>query len=1049
MNTGATAISLAYYGVFVVYFVLGVHAYRTAPKSRGNQLYLLLGLAISTWSFGYSMTAATHNYTDALVWARVSKIGELAAYGLFYLTISTHVSKGKTSVGSIVLVMFLMVVNIYNFVISDNYYLYYGLNKTILGYLDLGGRLVEQTFLGELFGIASFATTFTLSLTKLGFTYLRSDAKEERVEYILLFYSTLFLFVAILFFDAMIPAYTTLLMPNATVFFAFLPMVTLAFFINKGQQDQSVVKQDENELNAVLNINQKERVLDIAEFTLFASALVAFPMELYLGKWTDFRSVIFILLIPLVTAFCIRMIRAYAENRKAKDIWVNVLIGLCLFLFVFQYRETGGLTVWILPLSFIPLSMLMRSKGSLFVLILTSALATIAMFLMNPIYWGAFRFYDILKRLLVFVLLFGSAIYVNYLYRYRLRENEEQVRIQEKLVSITASFIDTDVFNFEEKMIGLIKNARIFMGADRMYVAMFSDDFDALNFIYEGTVENMYSLKNSIGSMSTSDIPWITEKMKDGEFCVINDIRKLPPEASAEQLLFKRAGMKSTMFMPIKKAGKPVGVIGVENLNEYIEYSETSRDMMRFIVDIVNDALDQVGAQERARYLAHYDPLTELPNRVKFKKLVEQHLREHPNESCAILYLDLDSFQYINDTVGHDGGDELLRVIANEIREVLRPSDIFSRFSGDEFCIMLADVRDRFETTRLVEGITMLFQTPKLVVDQEFFVSVSAGVSIYPKDSNDFDELVAAAEMALHEVKVSGKNKHLICTPEMRKLYHFRHRIAANLERGLDKGEIRMMYQPILNAKNQSIEAFEALMRWDCPELGTVYPSDFLPVVEEMGLNRRILALSVDMVCRQMRKWRDQDFEIKVAMNISVDQFKRPEIVDIFLDASQRYGIRLEYLVLEVSESIEYKSDIDILQRLKNIGLKISLHDFGSKHSSLSRISEMSVDNIKIDKSFVLGLFSNEKNKGITKSIIEIGRNLNISVTAMGVETEAQYKYLIENNVDYMQGNYFYRPMIEDTATNLLMFSQLNKKKSMEDSFVEPSAHFSSNAFGG
>lgn len=1042
MNTGATAISLAYYGIFVVYFALGVHAYRSAPKARTNQLFLLLGLSISIWSFGYSMTATSPGYNEALGWARVSKIGELAAYGLFYLTISTHVHKGRISYGSVALVVFLFAVNIFNYTLSDHYYMYYGLNKTTLGYLDMGGKLVEQTIGGELFGIASFATTFTLSLTQLGFTYFKSEAKEDRLENVLLFYSTMFLFVTTLFFDAMIPAYTTLIMPNATVFFAFLPMVTLAFFINKVQHEQSAEKHEESELTTVLNVNQKEKVLDITEFILFSSALVAFPLEHYMGKWTDIRSVLFILLIPLVTAFSVRMVRSYVNNRRVKDILINVIIGLCLYFFVLQYADSGGLTVWILPLSFIPLSMLMRSKWSLIVLILASALATISIFWMHPIYWGTFKSYDIIKRLFVFGMLFVSAVYVNYLYRYRLRENEEQVRIEEKLVSITASFIDTDVFNFEEKTIGLIKNARIFLGADRMYVAMFTTDFEALNFIYEGTVENMHSLKNSIGSMNTSEIPWMTAKMLAGETVILEDIRKLPPEASAEQLLFKRAGMKSTMFLPIKKAGKPVGIIGVENLIEYTNYSETNRDMMRFIVDIVNDALDQVGAQERATYLSYYDPLTELPNRAKFKKLVEQHIREHPNESCSILYFDLDSFQYINDTVGHDGGDELLRVIAKEVKEVLRPNDIMSRFSGDEFCIMFADTRDRFEISRLAEGIIALFQTPKQVVDQEFFVSISAGVSIYPKDSTDFDELVAAAEMALHEVKVSGKNKHLICTSEMRKLYHFRHRIAANLVRALDKGEIRMVYQPIISAKNQAIVAFEALMRWDCPELGIVQPSDFLPVVEEMGLNRRVLALSVDMICRQMRKWKDQGFDMVVAMNISVDQFKRPEIVDIFLDASKRYGINLEYIVLEVSEAIEYKSDMDVLQRLKNIGLKISLHDFGSKHSSLSRISEMSVDNIKIDKSFILGLFSNEKNKGITKSIIEIGNNLNISVTAMGVESEAQFKYLTDNGIDFLQGNYFYRPMTEETATNLLTLSHLNKKKAVAEPIANPSGYF-------
>jgi len=425
--------------------------------------------------------------------------------------------------------------------------------------------------------------------------------------------------------------------------------------------------------------------------------------------------------------------------------------------------------------------------------------------------------------------------------------------------------------------------------------------------------------------------------------------------------------------------------------------------------------------RERARvdYLAVHDDLTGLLNRSNLREKAQLALSRaaRKNARCGLLLIDLDDFKHVNDTIGHSQGDELLRLIGDQLRKLMREGDLCCRLGGDEFAIFMEDVDDIAGIATLAERVLQTLQQGIVVNDSEVRLTVSTGISLYPDDGNDIETLIKNADLAMYRAKAIGRNQFCFFTPSLQKDVERRFRTSMELHQALSRGEFRLAFQPLWDVKSGEMVAVEALIRWQHPVNGLILPGNFIPVAEQSG---QIIAIGnwvIEAACQQLRVWLDAGLSIRVAINISALQFRRTGFLDALMVALQRYAIPPQLIELELTESVMAEDNEQLeslLKHLRKLDLSMSIDDFGTGYSSLSYLRRMPVKTLKIDRSFVADLPDNADAVAITEGIIAMAHAMGCSVVAEGVELAAQLDFLRQRGCDYVQGFLLSRPISAD-----------------------------------
>lgn len=422
---------------------------------------------------------------------------------------------------------------------------------------------------------------------------------------------------------------------------------------------------------------------------------------------------------------------------------------------------------------------------------------------------------------------------------------------------------------------------------------------------------------------------------------------------------------------------------------------------------------DRWKAEEHIRYLAHYDPLTGLANRVTFNDKLTDALmrRERTEEKIAVMFLDLDRFKEVNDTLGHSVGDALLVEFASRLKKCVRNTDIISRLSGDEFAIALLDIQDTEQVRKSVSRIFNRMALPFKLEGHDVNCSVSIGIAIGPEDGKDTNGLLKCADMALYNAKDDGRNTSSFFHNEMDELLQHRRKIETELRHALANDEFEMYFQPQYDLQSGEMSGCESLIRWNHPELGTVAPGHFISIAEESGLIVPIGEWTLRAACKTAAGWSKP---YKVAVNVSPVQFRRTNVVALVQDVLAETGLPANRLELEITEAILMADTDKVMEELSNLrelGISIAMDDFGTGYSSLGYLSRFVFDKIKIDRSFMKDIESEGTATAIISTIITLGNSLGMSIVAEGVETQKQADYLRELDCGYVQGYFFGRPM--------------------------------------
>ena len=436
-------------------------------------------------------------------------------------------------------------------------------------------------------------------------------------------------------------------------------------------------------------------------------------------------------------------------------------------------------------------------------------------------------------------------------------------------------------------------------------------------------------------------------------------------------------------------------------------------------VGVFSDITAVKESQEKLDHMAHHDPLTALPNRLLFHDRLQHALQRasRMDEQLAVLFIDLDRFKNVNDTLGHHVGDELLIQVAGALSERLREGDTLARLGGDEFIVLLENVDGALGAGLVAEKLMAMFEQPFIVSDYELFVTGSVGISLYPNDATDLNMLIRNADVAMYQAKARGRNGYQFYAPSMTGEGVERLRLEAMLRRSIDKNEIFLNYQPQVEIDTGRLIGAEALVRWNSPELGVVPPFRFIPLAEDIGFISQLGKWVLYEACRQMIRWQEQGLWVpKIAVNLSVKQFERGSIATMVADVLAETGLEPHRLQLEVTETVIMNTGdaLAFINDLHAIGVGLAIDDFGTGYSSLAYLKQMPVQTLKIDRSFIKDISTDINDEAITIAIIQLGKSLNLSVIAEGVETREQADFLLRHGCKLAQGYFYGRPVMPE-----------------------------------
>lgn len=497
-----------------------------------------------------------------------------------------------------------------------------------------------------------------------------------------------------------------------------------------------------------------------------------------------------------------------------------------------------------------------------------------------------------------------------------------------------------------------------------------------------------------------------------------NDLNNL--QIHIQQLIDKKIKLYQSEQQCYRKNGETLWIMSTLSLIR--DYQDKP---IYFIMQVQNITL-QKKAEERLRHMAYHDPLTGLANRNKLEQFINHILAsaKRHQQGFALLFLDLDRFKNINDTIGHEAGDLLLQVVAERLRSTVRNTDMVARLGGDEFVLLVTDVKKTESVALIAQKILENVLQVIIIKGQEIYITTSIGISLYPYDGQNMQTLMKNADLALYRAKEHGRNNYQFYTVEMTSKAQEKMTLQNALGHALVKNEFLLHYQPKMDLKTRCITGIEALLRWKNKEYGTITPDEIISLAEDTGLIIPVSEWVLKTACKQLKMWHEMGFtSLTMAINCSARQFKQATFVDDILQTITQVGLPPQALEIEVTEStimLDPENTLRTLYALKDLGVQIAIDDFGTGYWSLSNLRRLSVDKIKIDKTFIKQLTVDETSAAITAAIIAMVNKLGITSVAEGVETREQYDFLKNEGCVEIQGYYLTQPLDEEAITHFL-----------------------------
>ncbi len=1016
MELAPLLLSLFFFITFAVYLFYGIYVVHLNKHDSLNRVLFLLCVSFSVHSLGVAIANSAPNLVSCLFWNKFAFTGYTATYGLFlhFTLILAGVLRKRDRVGIAYLLYLPTLILTFAFTLPGGFSSsLYNLQRTWLGCT----YTLENGIWPLLFESYQLLYVFLGLLLLWRWGASSQDRKIKRQSQILIL-STVIAFLPPRFVDAYLITLFLRPVPTLAPIFPLLLLAGLHALTSRYDLMRSSLEDEDEFFLEGLTNSRLAFCLATAFITGGITCSMAYFFPFAIQSDLAMRSMLLAGIIFFILGFMTLLIQ-FIKNLKVRKNALLLVMLLSIPALTWQFIEFAAITIWAFPVVIMVVTLLFTSRVPL-ILVTAVAIATQIPVMLNAPVGSVFMdTFDYAARVSIFIVTLFVGILVNKTYTGKLKESELQARSQKLISEISTELVSVSLSNMDRKIHSLLEKIAVFFMADRTGVFLLDADKKGLLYSYEWRADGIPSPAEHEKELQMQ-LPWMLEHLSKKPFIFTSDTSSISDEFAREREMFIRQGVKSAAAVAIEEDGELIGFIGLHCISENRDWSGAHGDHLTILSNLFADGFIRIRSEQEIETMAYYDQLTGLPNRILFSDRLAQalHLARKNNRLVGVVLMDLDSFKMINDTLGHSGGDEVLKEVAHSLQQRLRKTDMLARFGGDEFLILLNDIEDYESVARATEDIMELFIHPFYIQGQNFFLSGSAGAAVFPHDGTDEETLLKNADVAMYIAKSRGKDQFVLCTEGMKDEVREKFELSNELYGVQDRDELVVHYQPQISLKTGEIVGIEALVRWNHPRIGMIPPNVFIPLAEMNGTINTIGDWILHTAIGQRKLWlRSAPSDMRISVNLSVVQMYNRHFVDNLAVMLKEARLDPKFLELEIKECAAVRETelvLETMNKLKQLGVSLSVDDFGTECSSLSRLKVLPIDRIKIDMPFVQGTESDAQDRTITTTIINLAKGLGMEVMAEGVESESQMSYLRQEKCDDAQGFFYGGPMPAD-----------------------------------
>lgn len=998
----------------------GLYATKGIHKAAINKILMIICAALLVWSLGLAINVAAANAEIGMIGYFIAPIGwgPMSGLLLHFTLLFTGKEKLLKKWWIYPLLYFPGLMMIYQFTILQSIgHNTDGLIHTMHGWVPvLNYDIWDYLFYAYYIGFT------VINLMVLLITGKTSKDKSQKDQAMLLAICYIISYTLGTLSDTVSGLLDISLPRHATVY-ALIPLGAIAYIVKRygSMSTETVKKKEFFNIDAVYSY-----VYQIMGFAFVIGSIVNIVLQKIIYKEVVISNISEFSVLLIAIALFILMVNKFKIEGSLKEMLIAMAYSFSIPYITLRFVPYGSITIWAFIFLMIIIS-LIYSRQILLITIAASAFMTqLLVWAISPEVLVEVNSADYILRLVLIGISLLFSIYVNSVYVTKLNENLSYDKKQAILSEISQDFISAADWNKDEILHNFLGKCGKSIGSERSYIILFNRDKVEFEYFCEWLEEGAQTQWKDFESISLDVRHRLLKQFDLQRILKLSDVNVLPPFARQYKQALIEQNIRGMVNLSIREKGETIGIIGFNSSRPLNEWNIDSTGFLEIVANLVSDMLQKIKAENRNELLAYYDQLTQLPNRILFKDCLEQVIKQakETEKMIGVVFMDIDSFKMINDTLGHDLGDNILFEVAKVLSRSIGNNGTVARFGGDEFIIILNQLSNAKDVARIMADLMHAVNEPLDLHGQEFFVTISAGIALYPRDGEDSDTLIKNADTAMYRAKEMGKNRYLMCSQEMKDEELERLELTNKLYRALEREQFTVYYQPQINIETKKIVGLEALLRWSLPGKGMVSPDTFIPIAEQTRLINPIGEWVLETACRQNKLWQEKGHEeMRIAVNISIYQLISPGFIQQVEGILRKTGLSAEYLELEITESAaSYNIDIivNILKNLKALGIKISIDDFGTEYSSLSRLKMLPIDRIKIDMQFIQGIEGDEKDQAIAKVIINLAKSMNLKVVAEGVETNTQLNFLSQRMCDEVQGFYYYEPMPAEEIEKIL-----------------------------
>lgn len=993
------------------YTYFGCYIVSVNSKEKSNRLFFVLCIFLSVWAFGLAMSISAADLDSSFFWRRVSALGWCTFAGilLHFFLILTAKKRLLKKWWIYFLIYIPAAVFIYVYSLShDLSILQYNLIATPLGWINKAPN--------NGWNILYYLYYYGYIAIGLGVLWQwgeqSGDEQNKKLAKLILYGFAISLLIGLILG---ILGHELFLTGATQKVSNIMFVATLAIFYSiKKYKLVSMPPIDRDEI--ILNNVTRTKIYNYLSICFIAGSFLNLLVRYFLENQDELSTILYFSGLLLGFGLAIQIVRRVKPLKRFQNYIIMVLIGISIPVFTLEFLNVASLTIWAFPFILIIFGLVYNNRIALVGITVSIFLTQILVFIKIPQAIVEIDSNDHVVRMGLFGIAVWVAFFVNQLYLLRLKQNAEQIKIQKLIAEFSTDFLNVNVANFDEKTRQWLGRSGELFNISRACLYYFDEDKRTMSCHQEWCNKGVESESEGHQNILLADGPtWVNAILANSIVHLINPENSLAIGVDAEEK--PEEANHVIIAIPISYKNDVRGFLVFQIKTDKTEIKQEYKGLLEIIANILADAMVKIEAEKEITHRAYFDQLTGLPNRLLFKDRLVQGIEEskQTEKMIGIIFLDIDSFKTVNDMMGHEGGDKLLIQVSQKLVGSIKKTDTVCRFEGDEFVIMLNNIAREKEVLKIANRIAGLFKHAFIVNGQEFYISANAGIAICPKDGETTEELLKNADIAMYKAKEKGKNNYVLCSTTIKEEVSFKNILTSDLYHAQENNELMVYYQPQICLETGRIVAVEALLRWQHRELGMILPKVIIPLAEQTGLINPIGEWVLKTACSQNKNWQDQGLPpVRMAVNISATQFRNPMLISQMKKLLKESDLKPRYLELELTENIAINKSsyiISVLNGLKKLGMFISIDDFGTEYSSLSRLKLLPIDQIKIDKQFIDGIGGSEKDQAIVNTIILLAKNLGIKVIAEGAETAEQINFLKEHGCDTVQGFYYYKPM--------------------------------------